>query len=55
MYDVINNVIASKRYELKDILSKIDTLWVQSSITNSVQALFCTRRTMHRQKIALMC
>lgn len=33
MYNVVQNVIASKRYELKDILSKIDTLWVQGSIT----------------------
>lgn len=27
------NVIKSKNYELKDILTKIDTLWVQGSIT----------------------
>lgn len=33
MYDVVMNVIKSKNYELKDILSKIDTLWVQGSIT----------------------
>ena len=32
MYDVVLNVIKSKNYELKDILTKIDTLWVQGSI-----------------------
>lgn len=33
MYDVLKNVIHSKRYDLADILTKIDTLWVQGSIT----------------------
>ena len=33
MYEVILNVIKSKRYELADMLTKIDTLWVQGSIT----------------------
>lgn len=33
MYDVLKNVIHSKRYALADILTKIDTLWVQGSIT----------------------
>lgn len=33
MYNVVMNVIKSKNYELKDILTKIDTLWVQGSIT----------------------
>lgn len=33
MYNILKNVISTKRYELKDILSKIDTLWVQGSIT----------------------
>jgi hypothetical protein len=32
MYEVILNVIKSKRYELADMLTKIDTLWVQGSI-----------------------
>lgn len=32
MYDVLKNVIHSKRYDLADILTKIDTLWVQGSI-----------------------
>jgi len=34
MYNVIKIVITSKRYELKDILAKIDTLWVQGSLTD---------------------
>lgn len=33
MYNVVKNVIQSKKYELKDILAKVDTLWVQGSIT----------------------
>lgn len=33
MYNILKNVISTKRYELKDILGKIDTLWVQGSIT----------------------
>lgn len=33
MYDVLKNVIHSKRYDLADILTKIDALWVQGSIT----------------------
>lgn len=34
MYEIIKNVIQSGRYELTDILTKIDTLWVQSSLTD---------------------
>ena len=34
MYEIIKNVIQSGRYELTDILAKIDTLWVQSSLTD---------------------
>ena len=34
MYNVVRNVILSKKYELKDILAKVDTLWVQGSITD---------------------
>ena len=33
MYGVIKNVINSKRYDLADILKKLDTLWVQGTIT----------------------
>jgi hypothetical protein len=33
MHEVIKKVIESRRYELKEMLTKIDTLWVQGSIT----------------------
>jgi hypothetical protein len=33
IYNVIKTVISSKRYELAEMLTKIDTLWVQGSIT----------------------
>lgn len=33
MYEVVMNVIKSKNYELTDMLKKIDTLWLQGSIT----------------------
>ena len=34
MYEVIKKVIESKKYELSDILKKIDTLWLQGDISN---------------------
>lgn len=34
MYDVIKNVIESGRFELSDILKKIDTIWLQGDITD---------------------
>lgn len=33
MYEIVKNVINAKNYELTDILNKIDTLWVQGSLT----------------------
>lgn len=33
MYEIVKNVINSKTYELTDILTKIDTLWVQGTLT----------------------
>lgn len=33
MYEIIKNVINSKDYELKDILYKINKMWVESAIT----------------------
>ena len=33
MYDVIKNVIDSERYELSDMLKKIDTIWLQGGIS----------------------
>lgn len=33
MYEIIKNVIESGRYELTDMLKKIDTIWIQNDIT----------------------
>lgn len=33
MYEIIKNVIESGRYELNDMLKKIDTIWIQGDIT----------------------
>ena len=33
MYEIVKNVINSKRYNLDDMLKKIDTFWVQGDIT----------------------
>lgn len=33
MYEIVRNVITSKRYALDDMLKKIDTLWVRNDIT----------------------
>ena len=33
MYDIVYNVIEEGRYELADLLTKIDTLWIQGSLT----------------------
>ena len=38
MYEVVKSVIASRNYELSDMLTKIDTLWVQGSITEDERA-----------------
>jgi hypothetical protein len=35
MYTITKNVIESKNYELSDMLKKLDTLWVQGSITDA--------------------
>lgn len=34
MYTIIEAVISSRNYELSDILKKIDTIWLQSEITD---------------------
>lgn len=34
MYNICKNVIMSARFELSDMLRKIDTLWLQSEITD---------------------
>lgn len=33
MYEIVKSVIESGRYELADMLRKVDTLWVQSELT----------------------
>lgn len=33
MYEIIKNVIENKDYELKDILYKINKMWIESGIT----------------------
>lgn len=33
MYEIVKSVIESGRYELTDMLKKIDTLWVQNELT----------------------
>lgn len=35
MYTITKNVIESRNYELSDMLKKLDTLWVQGSITDA--------------------
>lgn len=35
MFEVIKNVIRSGSFELTDILTKIDTLWLQGSLTDA--------------------
>lgn len=37
MQKIIEKVIESKNYELSDMLKKIDTLWVQGSIDDTVR------------------
>lgn len=34
MYDIIKSVINSGRYDLSDMLKKIDTIWLQGDITD---------------------
>lgn len=38
MYEIIKSVIESKRYELADMLTKIDTIWVQGDLTDEQKA-----------------
>lgn len=38
MYNVVRRVIEAKRYELKDMLNKIDTLWVQGNLDDNSRA-----------------
>lgn len=38
MYEQVKTVIKSGRYELKDMLRKIDVLWLQGDLTNAKKA-----------------
>ena len=38
MYEQVKTVIKSGRYELKDMLRKIDVLWLQGDLTNAQKA-----------------
>lgn len=38
MYKIIKAVIESKRYELSEMLTKIDTFWVQGTLTEDERA-----------------
>ncbi len=38
MYGVVKKVIESKKFELADMLNKIDTLWVQGSLDDEKRA-----------------
>lgn len=33
MYNIVKNVIVSKNYDLKDILNKIENMWVRGKLT----------------------
>lgn len=47
MYDIIKNVITSGRYELMDMLAKIDTIWLQGDITDDQRAELVTLAQEH--------
>lgn len=34
MFEIIKNVINAGRYALNDILTKIDTIWIQGDLTD---------------------
>lgn len=38
MYQIIKDVLSSGRYELNDMLRKIDTIWVQGDLTDEQRA-----------------
>ncbi len=38
MYDIIKTVIESKRYELTDMLSKIDSIWLMGNLSDEQRA-----------------
>lgn len=38
MYEIVKNVIQSGRYELSDMLKKIDVIWLQGDLTDGQKA-----------------
>lgn len=42
MKSIIENVILSGRFELNTILKKIDTIWVQGSLTDEERGTYQT-------------
>ena len=38
MFEIIKNVINTKDFELKDILYKINKMWIESAITEEEKA-----------------
>lgn len=38
MYQIIKDVLTSGRYELNDMLKKIDTIWLQGDIDDGQKA-----------------
>lgn len=38
MHDIIKNVIMAKKFDLSDLLKKIDTIWIQGGITADEKA-----------------
>ena len=47
MYQTIKNVINSTRYELGDMLTKIDTIWIQGSITDEQRTELASSAQSH--------
>ena len=47
MYEIIKAVIESGRYELSDMLTKIDTLWIQGDLTDDQKTELATLARQH--------
>lgn len=47
MYEIIKSVITAGRYELADMLKKIDTIWLQGSITDDQRTELITLAREH--------
>lgn len=53
MYDIIKNVITSGSYELTDILKKIDTIWLQGTLTEEQRTELIDLARMQTQKTVM--